>query len=112
MRLFLACRRSSAVEQLIRNQQVLGSSPSAGSIPTCVTLAVQPNWGRSNRWTAPWRWLGYGTGMRSVLDVTCGALLSPYSQYESIVPGVGHFITDEAPDIVTAHVLEHLAAHP
>jgi pimeloyl-ACP methyl ester carboxylesterase len=29
-----------------------------------------------------------------------------------IVPGVGHFITDEAPDIVTAHVLEHLAAHP
>ena len=28
------------------------------------------------------------------------------------VPGVGHFITDEAPDIVTAHVLEHLAAHP
>jgi hypothetical protein len=25
-------RRSSAVEQLIRNQQVLGSSPSAGSI--------------------------------------------------------------------------------
>jgi len=29
-----------------------------------------------------------------------------------IVPGVGHFITDEAPDIVTAHLLEHLAAHP
>jgi hypothetical protein len=29
-----------------------------------------------------------------------------------IVPGVGHFITDEVPDIVTAHLLEHLAAHP
>jgi pimeloyl-ACP methyl ester carboxylesterase len=29
-----------------------------------------------------------------------------------IVPGVGHFITDEAPDLVTAHLLEHLAAHP
>jgi pimeloyl-ACP methyl ester carboxylesterase len=29
-----------------------------------------------------------------------------------IVPGVEHFITDEAPDIVTAHVLEHIAAHP
>ena len=28
-----------------------------------------------------------------------------------IVPGVGHFITDEAPDIVTAHLLEHIAAH-
>jgi len=29
-----------------------------------------------------------------------------------IVSGVGHFITDEAPDIVTAHVLEHIAADP
>jgi pimeloyl-ACP methyl ester carboxylesterase len=29
-----------------------------------------------------------------------------------IVPGVGHFITDEAPDLVTAHLLDHLAAHP
>ena len=29
-----------------------------------------------------------------------------------IVSGVGHFITDEAPDIVTADMLEHIAAHP
>jgi hypothetical protein len=28
---FSGCRRSSAVEQLIRNQQVLGSSPSVGT---------------------------------------------------------------------------------
>jgi len=27
------------------------------------------------------------------------------------VPGVGHFITDQAPELVTARLLEHLAAH-
>src|SRR4051794_5356434 len=34
-------RRSSAVEQLIRNQQVLGSSPSAGSIKPVVVRLTQ-----------------------------------------------------------------------
>jgi pimeloyl-ACP methyl ester carboxylesterase len=28
------------------------------------------------------------------------------------VPGVGHFITDQAPELVTAQLLAHLAAHP
>jgi hypothetical protein len=37
------CRRSSAVEQLIRNQQVLGSIPSAGSSPS-TTSGTEPYW--------------------------------------------------------------------
>jgi pimeloyl-ACP methyl ester carboxylesterase len=28
-----------------------------------------------------------------------------------VVPGVGHFITDEAPDVVTEHLLAHLRAN-
>lgn len=41
---------------------------------------------------------------------TAEHVTGPY-QFE-IVPGVGHFITDEAPGRVTEALLEHLAAHP
>ena len=29
-----------------------------------------------------------------------------------VLPGVGHFITDQAAAAVTRHLLDHLAAHP
>ena len=41
---------------------------------------------------------------------TADFVTGPY-RFET-VHGVGHFITDEAPEIVSAHLLEHLAAHP
>ena len=48
-----------------------------------------------------------GRRERGALDG--GLRPAPY-RFE-MVPGVGHFVTDEAPDLVTERLLDHLAAH-
>jgi len=41
---------------------------------------------------------------------TADFVTGPY-RFEA-VPGVGHFITDEVPELVSARLLEHIGAHP
>jgi pimeloyl-ACP methyl ester carboxylesterase len=47
---------------------------------------------------------------RAAAEWTAGFVTGPY-RFE-VLPGVGHFVTDQAPDVVTRLVLEHVARRP
>ena len=47
---------------------------------------------------------------RRAAELTASSVVGPYRFVE--LAGVGHFVTDQAPAVVTGHLLEHLAAHP
>jgi pimeloyl-ACP methyl ester carboxylesterase len=47
---------------------------------------------------------------RTAAEATADFVAGPY-RFE-VLDGVGHFVTDQAPDTVNRYLLEHLAAHP
>jgi pimeloyl-ACP methyl ester carboxylesterase len=47
---------------------------------------------------------------RMAAELTAHYVTGPY-QFVTL-PGLGHFLTDQAPELVTMHLLTHLRSHP
>ena len=113
------------LRERLRRQRRSGRRPSKG---ICPCSATRTRWRR--------RWPGIAHAARSAVlgpiirvptlyiwgdaDDTVGRvaaegtvdfIAAPY-RFEVMLPGVGHFAADQAPERVTELLLEHLAAHP